>query len=257
MKKIEKLNDEFFDKEISNFLNCYTVEEVPEEMIDMTVDNLRKYMTPKRTKIKIMEIIRNEITYINKIHFVVSIILLAIGLNLSMINEVSHYSILIFTSPIPMLLGMFELLKSKTDNMWEIEKSCKYSYSKIILARLIIITSFSMIFNIMLLGIYGYGETGDVLCKMLFSIIVPVCIVASINLYILSKLNSSKSIIATLLLGIGLMGTAEIGIVPYIEQARGFVLIVASIIAIIIFSLSICQFYKDSIKFEGEEISWN
>lgn len=257
MKKNDLLNDDFFDEEIAEFLNCYTAEQAPEEKIDLTIDSLRKYMPPKKTKNRMVEIIRNEITYIDKFHFIATFILVLVGLSASMLPKVSMYNVLMLISPIPMIIGMFELVKSKKDNMWEIEKSCKYSYSKIVLARLIIITSFSLIINIGLLVIYGYGASGDMLCKMLFSIIVPVCTISSINLYLLGKVNSNNSLIATLTIWISIIGTGEIVIEPYLEGANIIGLIITMVIAVGVFAFAAYEFYCKSIKFEGDEMLWN
>ncbi|WP_346962233.1 hypothetical protein [Clostridium sp.] len=257
MKKTDLLNDDFFDNEIAEFLNCYTAEQVPEEKIDLTIDSLRKYMPPKKTKNRMVEIIRNEITYIDKFHFIAALILVVAGLSVSMVSKVSMYNVLMIISPIPMIIGMFELVKSKKDNMWEIEKSCKYSYSKIVLARLIIITSFSVIINIGLLIIYGYGASGDMLCRMLFSIIVPVCTIASINLFLLGKVNSSNSLIATLIVWVSVIGTSKLVTVPYLEEAKIMSLIITIVVSMGVFAFTAYEFYCKSIKFEGDEMLWN
>lgn len=257
MKKIDMLDDDYFDNEISEFLNSYTAEKVPEEMIDSTIDSLRKYMPPKKTKNLMVTLIKNEVTYINKSYFIAATILVAISLAFSMQYNLNLYSTLMIISPMPMILGMFQIVKSTQNNMWELEKSFKFSYSNIILARLTIITSFSAIINIALFIICGYGTSGYILCKMLFSIIVPISIVSSINLLLLTKLNNNSSIITSLIVWITIIGSSKTFIIPYLEAAKVVSLTITIIISLMIFSYSLYKFYCTSITFEGEEMLWN
>ena len=121
MKKIDMLDDDYFDNEISEFLNSYTAEKVPEEMIDSTIDSLRKYMPPKKTKNLMVTLIKNEVTYINKSYFIAATIFVAISLAFSMQYNLNLYSTLMIISPMPMILGMFQIVKSTQNNMWELE----------------------------------------------------------------------------------------------------------------------------------------
>lgn len=117
MKKTDMRDDDYFDNEISEFLNLYTTEKVPEEMIDITIDSLRQYMPPKKEKNTLLTLISNELTYINKSYFIAATILVIISLAFSIECNINQYKTLMIISPLPMILGMFQIVKSTRNNM--------------------------------------------------------------------------------------------------------------------------------------------
>lgn len=148
--KRDMLDDEFMDKEIEDFLASYVVKDCDKERIDETIDVLKSYIPKQKEKHVLLKMIKNELTYANKIYLLASLIFIILGIFLTARIKVSSYYIMLFASPIPVIIGLYELAKSRMNHMWELEKSMKYSCSIISLAKIIIVIGTSSILNIFL-----------------------------------------------------------------------------------------------------------
>lgn len=250
------LNDDSLDLEISEFLASYTVNTIDEDKIDETIDILRTYMPKEKDKYQIVNLIKNEITYVNKTYLVISILVMILGIIFTLQQNFSIYETLLYISPIPMVLGIYEVQRGMREKMWELEKSFKYSYSKIMVTRIIIIMSFTTILNMVLsLFICGGQESSD-LIRVMTAWIVPISMVFLTNIIILNKFSSNYSSIITSTLWIVILVFGRNKIISFIEGAKTISLIITISISILIFLFTILKFYKYAEKYEGE-LSWN
>lgn len=249
--KKDLLNDEFFDNEISEFLNSYTVKTIDEEKVDKTIDVLRTYMPNKEDKYQLFKLVKNEITYINKMYWIMSIILMILGVVVTSEQKYSVYETLLYISPIPIIIGVYEIERSKRSCMWELEKSFKYSYSKIVFVRIIIIMAFTTMINIILsLFIYN-GQTSGELIRIMTAWIVPICIVFSINLIIVNKVSSGYSMIIASSLWIITLILGSERIIRFIEGGEIILVVVTMSISVLICLFTTLQFCNNARKYEG------
>lgn len=250
--KKDLLNDDCWDREIDEFLASYTVKTIDEEEIGRTVDVLRTYMPKAKDKYKVFRLIQNEITYVNKIYWVISMIIMILGIIITNQQSYSSYETLLFISPIPIILGIYEIERGKREKMWELEKSFKYSYSKIMITRLLIIISFTAIVN-MTYSLFLYnGQGADVLIRFMTAWIAPIFIVILINIIVVNRFSSSYSIIITSSIWIVTLVLGREKIISFIEDAQTISLIITILISIVIFSFAILKFYNYEEKYEGE-----
>lgn len=253
----QELNDiEVIDKEIEKFLSLYIVENVENEKIHDTIEVLRKYMPSRKEKNPFSFLIRNEVTYINKTYWSFSILMVLVGMLIMNNYNISVYTTLLYISPLPMMLGIFEITRGKMSGVWELEKSLKYSYSKIVLSRIIIIISFTSIINTFLLIVSGYGHTSTTLIKLLTVCIMPICILCSLTLLIMSKISTNRLVMLMSSLWFIFIAREEKNIINLIEKTRDISLLITIIISLIVFIMSIFYFYKSQQKYEGE-ILWS
>lgn len=253
----QRLNDsKSMDEEIENFLSLYMAETVEDEKIDETIEVLRRYMPNKKVKSSLRFLVRNEITYINKTYWIISLCIILFGMFIVDNYDISIYKTLLYISPIPIMLGMFEVSRGKREGVWELEKSLKYSYSKIVLSRIIIIMSFTSSINILLLIFSDYAQTSIMLIKLLTVCIMPVCLLSSLTLFLMIKISTSKSVMLISGSWFILIAKNEKNIVNIIEKTRDIALVIAIVISFIIFILSVFYFYKVEQGYEGE-ISWS
>ena len=262
-KKIKLINtydqlncNEEFDKDIEGFLQSYIVPKASEEEVQDTVEKLRQYMPKEKKKSIIFMMIKNQVTYINKFYFLASLSLILIALFLPSNDELSYYKYLICSSPISILLGLFELIKSREEKMWELEKSFKYNYNQIVLSRLIIISSFSIIVNLTLCGIFTNNASTEILLKLMTTWIAPFSLVASISFLIVSRLPGNNSIIICICAWIIALAFAQKFLLRFVESAGVLSLIVAIAISSLVFLCCAHVFYKRTINLEEETI-WN
>ncbi|WP_061320671.1 hypothetical protein [Clostridium botulinum] len=159
MKKTREVfeDKEFLDisqEEIEQFIdifNDYSIEYPTQNEIDQCIENLRIYVPKKKILSEDLEKLLNrgqiEISYINKLYWIVTILIFLITFKLSINMSINPYKVVMLISPIPLLLGFIEVFKGKENNMLELELSFKISGREMIVSRIIIIGIFNIILN--------------------------------------------------------------------------------------------------------------
>lgn len=249
-------HNEKFDKDIEEFLESYIVPKVQEEDIQETIKELRQYMPNEKKNPVIIMMIKNQIEYMGKIYFLASLSLVLIALFLPSNDELAYYKYLICSSPISILIGLFELIKSSEGKIWELEKSFKYNYKEIILARLIIISSFAIIINLTLCGIFINNVSTKILLKLMTTWIAPFSIVSSISFLIVSRRSNNNSIMICICGWLVVVFFAQKYLLRFVESVGILSLIGAIVISILVFICCAHAFYKRTINLE-EEIIWS
>lgn len=163
--RCENIEDEQFENlleadlmDIEDYLDSYVVNQVDEEKIDSTIDILKAYMPKEEVEtakkdIRIFDVIKENIglvklqlSLISKSYLILSLLLILVGTIATVKLNLSASII----APIPILLGIFEIIKGREENVWELELSYKYSLREIILSRLIIINVISILISIII-----------------------------------------------------------------------------------------------------------
>ncbi|WMJ81680.1 hypothetical protein RBU49_05385 [Clostridium sp. MB40-C1] len=149
-KEFLEISQEEIEELLDNF-NSYSIEYPTQNQIDECVENLRTYVPKKKSLLQWFEklLLRGqiEITYINKLYWLISTLIFLITFKLAINMSINPYKIIMLISPIPLLLGFIEIFKGKENNMLELELSFKISGKQIILSRIIIIGIFNIILN--------------------------------------------------------------------------------------------------------------
>ncbi|WP_251860846.1 RNA polymerase sigma factor [Clostridium sp. Marseille-Q2269] len=157
-KTREVFNDaEFLDisqEEMKQFIDTfsdYSIQYPAESEIDQCVENLRVYV-PKNKNLaqgfeKFLRRGQIEISYINKLYWIISIVIFLITFKLAISMNIDPYKVIILIGPIPLLLGLVEIFKGKENNMLELELSFKISGKEMVISRIIVIGIFNIILN--------------------------------------------------------------------------------------------------------------
>ncbi|OPD38367.1 hypothetical protein AL714_03590 [Clostridium botulinum] len=159
MKKTKEVfeDKEFLDiskeemEQVINTFDDYSIEYPTQHEIDQCIENLRIYIPKKKSLSEEFKKLLNrgqiEISYINKLYWIVSILIFLITFKLSINMSINPYKVVMLISPIPLLLGFIEVFKGKENNMLELELSFKISGKETIISRIIIIGIFNIILN--------------------------------------------------------------------------------------------------------------
>lgn len=263
--RCENLEDEQFEylvesdlMDIEDFLDSYIVNKVGEQKIDSTIDILKSYM-PKQEAQAIKEyntflermknnidLVKLQFRLISKAYFISSLLLILVGTITTIKLNLSIYLNASIIAPIPILLGIFEIIKGRDDNVWELELSYKYSLREIVLSRLIIINAVSILISIIISICLNNTYSEINLFKMISIWLIPIFLVGSISLVITSIYRSINSI--TLCIAIWILGVLSISIyekIAEITSINTFVALGMSVISVVIASK---LFYKKSIN---------
>jgi len=263
--RCENLEDEQFEDlveadlmDLEDFLDSYALNKVDEQKIDSTIDILKSYM-PKQEVQAIKEqsiflermknnidLVKFQFSLISKVYIISSLLLILVGTITTIKLNLSIYVSASIIAPIPILLGIFEIIKGRDENVWELELSYKYSLREIVLSRLIIINVVSILISIIIsIGLNNtYSEIN--LFKMISIWLIPIFLVGSISLAITSIYRSINSI--TLCIAIWILGVLSISIyekIVEITNINTFIVLGMSVISVVIASK---LFYKKSIN---------
>jgi hypothetical protein len=196
-----------------------------------------------------LELVKFNLSLVSKIYWILSLLLILGGLMITIKSKLNIYTSVLTIAPIPILLGLIELIKGKDENVWELELSYKYSLKEIIFSKLIIIGAFSIgiSFIMSLFLVNTYSEIN--LLKMINMWLIPIFITASISLIMVSIYRSINSI--TLCVAIWIVQATLVS-TEKIESIIG----ISNIILLFILAMSIVTmagslklFYKRTINY--------
>ncbi len=255
------LDEEFLD--IENFLNSYIVKEVDEENVDLTIDKLRNYMPQNKNE----EIIKNEnmnlyskistsmgllkmqFKIFNKLYLIASIILVLCGVIGTIKLNLNPYLCAYTVSPIPILIGLAEILRGKEENMWELELSYKYSFREILFAKLVIISTtaiaLTLVTSLILTGTYSEVS----LLRIINICLIPTCFISLISLILASIYRGMNSIVLSTSIWMVVSNMVDNHTINYIVNVKNYKLF---LVLILLFGLTMVAskvFYKKSINF--------
>lgn len=263
--RCENIEDEQFENlleadlmDIEDYLDSYVVNQVDEEKIDSTIDILKAYMPKEEVEtakkdIRIFDVIKENIglvklqlSLISKSYLILSLLLILVGTIATVKLNLSVYLSASIIAPIPILLGIFEIIKGREENVWELELSYKYSLREIILSRLIIINVISILISIIisinLNNIYSQIN----LFNMISIWLIPIFAISSISLVITSVYRSMNSI--ALCMAIWILGAMGISLYEKMADIANINLFIALGISVIGVVISSKLFYKKSIN---------
>ena len=134
--------------------------------------------------------IRKRVWIITLLAIVPALIILFSNITENVLGFVGIASSLL---PFIVLMGMTEIARSISHNMAELETSCKYSFSDIILARLGILGCTNMMMFVVVIA--SFRITGDVeVLRLGAYLFVPFLLTCSLSLFALNRLRSKESV---------------------------------------------------------------
>lgn len=255
------LDEEFLD--IENFLNSYIVKEVDEENVDLTIDKLRHYMAQNKneeiiknenmdlySKVRTsIELLKMQFKIFNKLYLIASIILVLCGVIGTIKLNLNPYLCAYTVSPIPILIGLAEILRGKEENMWELELSYKYSFREILFAKLVIISTtaiaLTLVTSLILTGTYSEVS----LLRIINICLIPTCFISLISLILASIYRGMNSIVLSTSIWMVVSNMVDNDTINYIVNVKNYKLF---LVLILLFGLTMVAskvFYKKSINF--------
>lgn len=250
------LDEDLID--IENFLDSYIVSKVDDKQIDLTIERLKEYIPKQEVQIakkqnKVLDRLKQNISLVkfqfsmmNKLYFIASLILILTGTITTIKLNLSIYVSASIIAPIPILLGIFEIIKGREENVWELELSYKHSLREIILSRLIIINLVSIVTGIAISFILNNKYSSINLLNMISIWLIPIFITGSISLVITSLYRSINSI--ALCISIWILGVMSINMYEKIADIKNIDIFIVLAVSLLSLAISMKLFYKKSIS---------
>ena len=263
--RCENIEDEQFEElleadlaDIEDFLDSYVVSKVDEEKIDSTIDVLKSHMPKEEVQhVKVQEylldrikenisLVKFQFSLISKVYFIASLLLILLGTITTIRLNLSIYLSASIIAPIPILIGIFEIIKGREENVWELELSYKYSLREIVFSRLIIINVVSVLISIMMSLILNNAYSQINLLKMISIWLIPIFLVGSVSLIVTSFYRGINSI--ALCISIWILGVMSISVYETIADITHINTFMILGISVIFTLASMKLFYKKSIN---------
>lgn len=263
--RCENIEDEQFEElleadlvDIEDFLDSYVVSKVDEEKIDSTIDVLKSHMPKEEVQhVKVQEylldrikenisLVKFQFSLISKVYFIASLLLILLGTITTIRLNLSIYLSASIIAPIPILIGIFEIIKGREENVWELELSYKYSLREIVFSRLIIINVVSVLISIMMSLILNNAYSQINLLKMISIWLIPIFLVGSVSLIVTSFYRGINSI--ALCISIWILGAMSISVYETIADITHINTFMILGISVIFTLASMKLFYKKSIN---------
>ena len=255
--QLEELLEEDL-KDIEEFLDSYIVNKVEEEKIDSTIDILKIYMPKLKEQVEVEQItildkvkesinlVKFQFNLMDKAYFIASLLLILLGSITTVRLNLSIYLSASIIAPIPILLGIFEIIKGRDENVWELELSYKYSLKEIVLSRLIIINIISILASITMSVTLNNIYNDINLLEVISIWLIPVFLVGTVSLIITSLYRNINSI--ALCISVWILGAMSISIYEKISDIAEINTFIVLGISIVLLSISTKLFYKKSIN---------
>jgi hypothetical protein len=186
-----------------NTLDRYVICSPSEEEINATVEKLICLVPVKKRKavdnklFNLLKIAANEVRFISSSYWLISFALFTIGLCAVLVDgnnllADNPYIISMILSPIPFILGVFEIFRGKEEGTVELELSCKMSLGEVIFSRLMIIGIYNILLNTSLSIFFKCFGSGVLFWKITLMWFTPFTVISGLGLLLVSKIRGSS-----------------------------------------------------------------
>lgn len=149
--------------------------------------------------VRLLRHVASEITVISRMYWLVSLLLYAAGLAILYAPQsaVPEFA-LVAVAPIPFLLGLIEVLRSRDDRMLEMEMACRFNGASVMLAKLCIVGTYNLALNVAvsawLAGTVAGRHLGDIMQMWL----LPFVIISALALLAVVRMRGSTAVLLAL-----------------------------------------------------------
>ncbi|XID90599.1 hypothetical protein ACF3MZ_18880 [Paenibacillaceae bacterium WGS1546] len=140
-----------------------------------------------------------EITVINRIYWLVSLLLYVAGFAALQLQlyPVPEFA-LVAIAPVPFLLGLIEVMRSRDELMLEMEMACSFNGASVMLAKLCIIGGYNIVLNVVVSVWFAGTVTALRLGEIMQLWLLPFTLISALALLIVMRLRGSTAVLLTL-----------------------------------------------------------
>ncbi|WP_026573400.1 hypothetical protein [Bacillus sp. UNC438CL73TsuS30] len=182
------MNNIEMDKEIKEFLDSYKVDFPDVEEMETSIEYIMSNVNPIETRALVFQK-RARSLIVNCTREMLNFGWLFWGLNgmfvllgvISLIQWRANPYITVFTlAPLPFIVGIFEILKSKDEGLIELEMTLKYNTQQIFVSRLLVVGVFNLLINLTISFISSMVNPDIIYTRLLMSWTVPFVVVSGL-----------------------------------------------------------------------------
>lgn len=243
------------DKYITDMFAQTDIPTISESEIKALCDMTAQYLPAAKRKVSLWEIVWLEICSKSFIFWSACTAIMVgcvILINFSHF-ELSALRIVAVAAPLPLLIGIIELLKNRNPAVSELEMVCKYNISQLHVVKLLIGLACNIIV-LSVVAIANLGQNGGIL-SLLFTGFTVMFFIGFVALGIASKIGQSLPIIG-LLAGWVLVGSilCSDGFLTFVSVTSLYALASVMLFSMALFAIEMYAFPKQSCFFKIGDI---
>lgn len=254
--------DELTEKErnLVYLLEEYDVEFPSESQMNGTIDVLRPYVPAKKKRFFLykkmysaLQSASREFVHISLFFWLSNSLLFMAGLSAVFLKESNPYFSVMFLAPIPFIIGLIEVLKSRNENMAELEATFKHSLQEIILSKMVVVGAFNLFLNIIFTLIVPIFADDIWIWKLILYWLTPFTVMSALTFLIASRLRNSYVMVSV---SLTIWAAVSYGIIlselatHWIESIHVLYYIALNVFAIAALSVQISRFRNRGVDFE-------
>ncbi|WP_026690890.1 hypothetical protein [Alteribacter aurantiacus] len=186
--------------EIEAELERFLVKYPDEREIEATIHTLRQYV-PEKEKgnaqqtpysqrlVTILKRATKEVSMISPSYWVISMLLFAFGYVITSSFTENPFMMFVVLGTLPFILGVTEVVKGRDQGMMELEMSCKHSAQEVMLSRLVVIGSYNVLLNSILMIGFVPIDSRVTQWEMILVSLTALTIFASVSLAIVMRMR--------------------------------------------------------------------
>lgn len=190
---------ELLEFEMKQILDNYHVEYPSDDEIKATIKVIRNSIpvNEKKTDVickKSFLLLKNslrEFNHISSFFWISNISFFIVGLIMIFLGRSNPYLTVMFLSPIPFVLGLIEVFKSRNLGIAELEMTLKHSFQQIVLSRMVVVGCYNLVLNVSITVILSLFMKEVWIWKLIFYWSTPFTVVSVITLIIESRIRNS------------------------------------------------------------------
>lgn len=183
-------------------LHKFLVKYPDESEIKETIESLRTYVPDKRKEsvnlhgqfYSLMKQIMREVSVISKSYWLISALFYVVGYYFASFASMDYLLMLVMVTPIPFVLGLFEIFKGRESGMLELEMTCKFSVYQIMVSRLVLIGLYNIGLSVVLTLIFS-TQLMIPIWEIILIWFAPFTIFAAISLWISMRFSHSSFVV--------------------------------------------------------------
>lgn len=185
--------------DLQKWLQTDEIYKADQESIDDLISKGIRYMeSPEFNSNSFINILFSQLQYMTLSFWIIQLCLFAISIGivclLGQFNANFYYPFTIFSIVLPfiVLIGVKEISKSHTYNMWEIEKSSRFQPEKITICRMLIIGMVDLFIVTTVLAVMSHYYQYSII-RLILYVMVPFNICCTSYFFVVRKVEKSDS----------------------------------------------------------------
>lgn len=212
----QEIQDEDFaelEESIANILDEYDVEYPSETQMMATIDAIRPHTPAKVTNVqllsdKVFSLLKrslDEFFRISSFYWLSNSLFFLIGLAVVFLSESNPYLTIMLLAPVPTVLGLVEIFKSRDVGMAELELTLKHTLQEVVLSKMVIVGGYNFVLNLLFTLIVPVFAEDVGLWKLILYWVTPFTVISAIAFLIASRFRSSYVVAPVMMIWMGIV----------------------------------------------------